>query len=247
LFDRNYMPHMLGWYLLTEQTTLPDMEWMLARAAGYGAGFAMVARPKALRANPLTPVLLDAIREWEAARTSGAFDSAQQARLKDPKLEFHLESTGAGTWNLAQLLTSPTFVRTPVERQPGEPRHTTWEVPLAWSEQRLQFRLTVVGKGTTVKNFRLQVGRHPELVIPVELQGGESLVSDGTATIRLYDADGRQKGTFPLATVPPLVPSGAHVVTLDSEFAGEGSARVEVVFKGLGAVEPIRAREPVGR
>ncbi|MCE9602554.1 MAG: hypothetical protein K8S21_10155, partial [Gemmatimonadetes bacterium] len=72
LFDRNYMPHMLGWYLLTENTTLAEMEWMLARAAGYQAGFAMVARPKALRTNALTPVLLDAIREWELARNSGA-------------------------------------------------------------------------------------------------------------------------------------------------------------------------------
>ena len=34
LFDRNYMPHMLGWYLLTERTKLAEMEWMLARAAG---------------------------------------------------------------------------------------------------------------------------------------------------------------------------------------------------------------------
>ncbi|HEX4935194.1 MAG TPA: hypothetical protein VFV33_18545, partial [Gemmatimonadaceae bacterium] len=58
LFARNYMPPMLGWYLLTERTTLAEMEWMLARAAGYGAGFAMVARPKALRSNPLTPQLL---------------------------------------------------------------------------------------------------------------------------------------------------------------------------------------------
>lgn len=247
LFERNYMPHMLGWYLLTAQTTLPDMEWMLARAAGYSAGFAMVARPKALRDNPLTPVLLDAIREWEAARTSGAFDSAQQARLKDPKNEFHLQPTGAGTWNLAQYLTSPIFVRTPVERQPGEPRHTTWEVPQSWSEQRLQFRLTLVGKTATAKNFRMQVARYPELVIPVELLGGESLVSDGSATIRIFDADGRPKATFLLPSLPPLVPTGTHQVTLDSEFGGDGSPRLEVQFKGLGAWEAIRSRPSGGR
>ena len=76
LFDRNYMPHMLGWYLLTDSTTMAEMEWMLARAASYDAGFAMVARPGALRANPRTPQLLDAIRAWETARTRGAFSTA---------------------------------------------------------------------------------------------------------------------------------------------------------------------------
>ncbi len=100
LFDRNYMPHMLGWYLLTETTTMADMEWMLARAAGYGAGFAMVARPKALRTNPQAGALLDAIREWETARTQHAFTAEQQARLRDPKREFHLETAGGGRWLL---------------------------------------------------------------------------------------------------------------------------------------------------
>ncbi|MBM3907260.1 MAG: hypothetical protein FJ363_04170 [Gemmatimonadetes bacterium] len=100
LFDRNYMPHMLGWYLLTDSTTMDEMEWMLARAAGYDAGFAMVARPKALRANPRAGALLDAIREWETARVARAFNPAQAQRLKDPKRAFHLERLETGVWRL---------------------------------------------------------------------------------------------------------------------------------------------------
>ena len=102
LFDRNFMPHMLGWYLLTEKTTLPEMEWMLARAAGYDAGFAMVARPKALRANALTPQLLDAIREWEAARAAHAFTDAEVTALRDPRRGFHLEKVRDGAWRLQE-------------------------------------------------------------------------------------------------------------------------------------------------
>jgi hypothetical protein len=242
LFDRNYMPHMLGWYLLTDKTTLSEMEWMLSRAAGYSAGFAMVARPQALRANALTPVLLDAIREWEAARTSGAFDGAQRERLKDPKNEFHLEKTAPGVWTLAQYLVSPLFVRTKVERQPGEPTPTTWEVSQPWDAQRLQFRLSLGGKAVTAKNFRLQIDRTTEVVIPVELQGGESLVCDGSATLRVYDAGGRPKATFTLAALPPVVAQGAHTITLDSDFGGDEPPRVEVQFKGLGTAEAIRGR-----
>jgi hypothetical protein len=78
LFDRNFMPHMLGWYLLTENTTLPEMEWMLARAAGYNAGFAMVARPKALAMEVLFPVISKSYSKiliWNFISKSGEKDN----------------------------------------------------------------------------------------------------------------------------------------------------------------------------
>jgi hypothetical protein len=79
---------------------------MLARAAGYDAGFAMVARPKALRTNPRTAALLDAIREWETARAARAYSPAQAQRLKDPKRAFHLEPLGAGEWRLHEAVSA---------------------------------------------------------------------------------------------------------------------------------------------
>ena len=239
LFDRNYMPHMLGWYLLTENTTLSDMEWMLARAAGYRAGFAMVARPKALRSNPLTPALLDAIREWERARTSGSFSAAQVARLKDPKNEFHLEPAGNGAWTLSEYAVSPVFTRERVERQPGEPTHTTWSSQQPWAEQRLQFRLSVVGKAGTARNFKMQVDQYTTIDVPIALGAGESLSCDGTSTIQVYDTLGKPRARFTLAKLPPMVAPGAHTITLDSAFEGDEPPRIEVQFKGLGAVERV--------
>ncbi|MCE9602739.1 MAG: hypothetical protein K8S21_11100, partial [Gemmatimonadetes bacterium] len=242
LFERNFMPHMLGWYLLTETTTLAEMEWMLARAAGYRAGFAMVARPKALRTNALTPVLLDAIREWELARNSGAFDSAQQARLKDPRNEFHLGTVSPGAWTLRQYALSPVFVREKSERQPGEPTHTTWEVQQPWEAQALQFRLSVAGGTGTVRNMKLRVDRYTELVLPIELRAGESLVCDGSTTVRIYDATGKLRARHTLQAPAPVVSAGAHSIEMDSEFGGDDPPRIEVQFKGLGAPEAIRSR-----
>ncbi len=104
LFDRNLMPHMLGWYLLTDSTTLPEMEWMLARAAGYNAGFGMATSLKALRNNPLTPELLDAIREWEICRSNKVFPRELIDDLKDPSKEFHLEKVSAVVWDLYPMV-----------------------------------------------------------------------------------------------------------------------------------------------
>lgn len=242
LFDRNYMPHMLGWYLLTEQTTLAEMEWMLARAAGYAAGFAMVARPRALRGNANSGVLLDAIREWEDARMSGAFSDAQRALLKDPANEFHLEKTGDGAWELSRMLLSPVLTRERVERQPGEPTSSTWRVEQTWAEQPLQFRLTVAGKSGAVRKIVLQVDRFAPITIPDELAAGESVVYDGTAELRVYDALGKPKARHTLTALPPRLAAGAHDVVLDSEFVGDDAPVIQVQFKGRGAGEVVRRR-----
>ena len=240
LFDRNYMPHMLGWYLLAENTTLPEMEWMLSRAAGYNAGFAMVARPAALRKNSQSNLLLDAIREWEMARNGNAFSKAQQEALKNPKNEFHLEKRDEGKWTLHQYAMSPVFTREKFERQPGEPTHTTWNLQYPWKEQPLQFRMQITGEKGSVKNIKMQIDNYVELLFPVELAAGESLVSDGTETIRFYDKNGKPKGSFKLQNKLPTVSAGAHKILIDSDFAGDETPKIEVQFKGLSSSEDIQ-------
>jgi hypothetical protein len=42
-FKRNFMTGMLGWFKMTPETSIEDMEWMLAKSAGYDAGYALVA------------------------------------------------------------------------------------------------------------------------------------------------------------------------------------------------------------
>ncbi len=242
LFDRNYMPHMLGWYLLAENTTMPEMEWMLSRAAGYDAGFAMVARPEALRKNTLSGSLLDAIREWEAARHAKAFSASQREALKNPKNEFHLEKIADGKWNLHTYAISPVFLREKFERQPGEPTYTTWNYQQTWREQPLQFRMNIVGTdGGSVKNIKIQIDRYKEMLLPFELKSGESLVSDGTEIIRLYDKNGKPKRTFKLDGVPPVLGQGAHNIIIDSQF--DGDAVIEVQFKGLNTVDQVAAKK----
>jgi hypothetical protein len=242
LFERNFMPHMLGWYLLTDSTTMSEMEWMLARAAAYNAGFAMVARPGALRANPRTPALLDAIREWERARASGAFSAKQQERLKDARREFHLDSVGTDAWRLTEHALSGVLVREAVERQPGEPTATTWQLQQEWEAQRAQFRLTVPGRKGSARSFRIRIDRTPEIVLPVVLSAGESLVCDGTDRCQALDVSGAVRSTVSLSSALPVIGAGPHTVTLDAERGGDDAPKVELQFRGLVLIEGLRAR-----
>lgn len=237
LFDRNYMPHMMGWYLLSEHTTLSEMEWMLARAAGYSAGFAMVANTSALKKNPLTPQLLDAIREWETARNGKVFTKDQQERLKDPKNEFHLEKISEGKWNLSQYASSPIFTKEKTIKQPGEPLSTTWDYYQPWKEQAMQFQLNIVGKEGNVGNIKIQLDNYTEISIPIELNAEETVICDGTATIRIYDKNGKLKNIQKLQTTPPLVSAGNHTIIIDCTFGGEDTPKVEMQFKGISKVE----------
>ncbi len=241
LFERNFVPHMLGWYRLTATTSLPEMEWMLARAAGYNAGFAMSTTLAELRKNPDTPILLDSIREWETARRSGAFSRDQQARLKNPGLEFHLEPAGDRSWNLYPFHTAGPFRHERTVRQPGEPTAAAWTVVNPDEEQPLQFRVQVSGKSGLVTRLVFEVDRAATLEIPATISAGESLVADGTGAVRLYDAKGRQTNRIDLKEQSPRIGRGSHSVAFDCAFSGDVPPVVEVTFKTKGTAERVTA------
>jgi len=242
LFDRNYMPHMMGWYLLGENTSMSEMEWMLARAAGYNAGFAMVARPEALRSNPLTPALLDAIREWELARTGNAFTNSQQDELKNTKNEFHLEKISEGKWNLLQYNITGNFIREKFIRQPGEPTHTTWNFNQTWKEQALQCRIHISGKEGGVNTIKFIVDNYAEINLPWALEAGESIICDGTATIKIFNKKGKLKGDYNLPSPLPVIAPGPHTITCDCIFTGDEPPKMEVQFKGLNKTEIVQIK-----
>ncbi len=243
LFERNFMPHMLGWYLLTSTTTLADMEWMLARAAGYRAGFAMVARPKDLRKNPLTPALLDAIREWELARNTNAFSEAQRRALQIPSFEFHLEKLAEKKWKLYQYAGSPVFTKEKIIRQPGEPTYSTYNYEQTWREQQLQFQLTVSAGDGTVSDLKMQFDNYSEVLIPTELNAGDVIVCDGTSNLKIFTSNGSLRQQIKLVKDLPLLKAGAHSMKIDGAFDGNNPPKVEIRIKGLISVEDVEAKK----
>ena len=82
------------------------------------------------------------------------------------------------------------------------------------------------------------MAEHAEL-----LGAGESLICDGSATVRMYDAKGKPKGSITLPALPPMVGKGSHPFTLNSEFRGDAPPRIEVRFKGANRTEEVRAHQ----
>lgn len=240
MLERNYFPNMLGWYMLTKNTTLPEMEWMLARAAGWNAGFAMVIRMKAIEANPSGMVLLDAIREWEKARLTGAFTDEQRERLKNSKNDFHLEKINENEWNLFQFEKSPVFVHEFTEKQPGQPTASAYEFSIDSFEQKIRFLIEVKGVSGSARNFVIQTDNFHEIKIAEELKTGETMICDGSDMIRIYDEKGKLKSSVHLSGKIPLLAPGKHQITFDADFSGEESPKVEMIVKWMKNPEIIK-------
>ena len=237
--ERNYIPRMLGWYLLTTTTCLSDMEWMLARSAGFDSGFALATSTDALRKNSDRDQILDSLREWELARRAGVFTTAQREELKNPKREFHLERIVEGGWNLFPFHDSTEFTHEQLVKQPGEPTSAQWDVINRDERQLVQFKLRVTGNGGAIVNPSFEINRAATLIIPVQINAGQSLLVERDSIARIYDSKGSQVKSIPLTTKQPWVQSGANHVQFDCEFQGDSAPKVTINFKTMGRAERV--------
>ena len=232
--ERNFIPKMLGWYLLRTSTCLSDMEWMLARSAGFDSGFALATSLEALRKNPETGPILDALREWEKARRAGVFTPEQREALRNPKREFHLATVAGGGWDLFPFHDSADFQHEALTRQPGEPTSAAWELKNPDARQPMQLKLRAAGSSGSIRNPTFEINRSATLTIPVEIQAGQSLLLESDAIVRLYDAKGSPVQSFPLKTALPMVQAGTNQISFDCEFQGDTPPKVTITFKTRG-------------
>ncbi|MGC8892454.1 MAG: hypothetical protein ACP5P6_07620 [Candidatus Saccharicenans sp.] len=236
-YERNYLPHMLGWFLLTANTTVEDIEWMMARAAGYQAGFALVARYDSLKKNPETPRLLDLIKLWQEAYRNKIFSPEQLARLKDPDNDFHLEKEGS-VWKLYPFKKFK-FEHSKKILQSGQPTYSEWHLENTESDQPLCFALMLNGKEGTVKDPWLELDSYFKLELPGTFEAGSSIVSDGQ-TIKVYNSKGNFLKTLPLSRPIPQFKKGPHLIRFDCQFPEESNltARLVIKIKGLPEIRP---------
>lgn len=103
----------------------------------------------------------------------------------------------------------------------------------AWKEQPLQFRLTASGKEGVISDVKLQIDNYAEMVLPVVLKAGESIVCDGTTLLKMYSKTGKLLTTYKLKELPPVLGQGNHTIIADCSFDGEEPPKIEMQFKGV--------------
>lgn len=235
--EANYLPNMLGWFSLTPETSLEDIEWMLAKGAGYNAGFALSARYEALKGNPKTDKILETIRNWEKARLSKAFSEDQRKDLKDITKEFRLQEVADNEWNLIAFQ-NYLFEYTKVELQPGQPTYTEWRFTNAGKEQPLRFVISLEGAGT-VSDISVDVV-NSTLKISETLKEGEELSLDENGKLTFYNDKGGIIRQRTIANIP-IVGTGSQTIQFDYKVES-GNPKVKFKLTLEGSEEVVRLK-----
>jgi len=235
-FRRNLMPCMLGWFNMTGQTSLEDVEWLLARAAGFDAGFALNTSLQVVRDNGLSETILQAINAWETARFSGVFSEPQKRRLQDIHQEFHLEALDAHSWNLYPVYSSKHTLAQQV--QPGQPTEATWELNNPHGAQTLQFIFQISGDAA-VSDVTLEIDRAGEIPVPLTLQPGSILKYSGRGQGIVYDRSWNELAKVTLKASELQMGPGRHQVRFACRFQTADRPEVKLEFRTVGEPEKL--------
>jgi len=217
-FLRNMMPGMLGWFSMRDNTTVEDIEWMLARSAAFDAGYAFVSGEKQFKTNGQTGKILLLIGEWEKARMAGAFTENQKERMKDINNDFHLETVGDDHWNLCPVH-SFKFKHEEKPRQPGEPPASGFVFENPEEEAIMNFIITAQDAG--ISGIIFEVDNSRELVLPVSLAAGESLKYGGGETALVLNASLHKTGEIKIDQALLQLENGPHSIRFDCRFTDQ--------------------------
>lgn len=239
--ERNYQPNMLGWFWYQAGTTLEEMEWMLARAAGWNAGYALVVHPEAIAKNPCTGEVIEAIRTWEEAKNRDIFSDSQKKLLKAGENDFSLVKISESEFHL-QYYRKLKFSHENLVLQPGQPHYSEWEFTSDSDEQVLYFRLLASGEAGEVEELVLELDGSRSIKIPFVLEAGYSCIFDGSGKLLLYDERGSLKKNVELDLEKTSLPKGSHTLQLSCSFSSDSDLELQGLVKLLGKTETIKTQ-----
>ena len=233
-FKRNFMPGMLGWFKMTPETSVEDMEWMLAKSAGYDAGYALVADLETVDLNGNSNKILKLIGDWEKLRISNSFSEAQKEAMRNSNKEFTLKKINDSEWKLQEVY-SEIYTHEKKVRQPGEPLYSTLQFNNPGEEQVVNFTMTAMS--CEVSNILLEMNGYKKVELPVSVKEGQTLKYTGGKELVLYDANWQIVRKFDIDLSDLKINQGENVITVDSNFERadkDASIKVEIRTFGEG-------------
>jgi hypothetical protein len=230
-FSRNLMPGMLGWFRMTPETSLEDIEWMLARSAAFNAGYGFVLNYDSYEKNVQSAEILDLLGTWENARLSGSFSDEQRERMKDLNNEFHLKSVSDQEWQLQQIY-SYKFKHEKKVRQPGEPLYSTFNFENPVDEQAMGFILTA--NGAEIDQIKMELDNYKQIAIPVKLGDGETIKYSGGENAQIFNKNWKLLREIKMDAAALKVSKGEHNLNLNCRFGDgkEPAAKLEIRIPG---------------
>ena len=182
-YRRNLIPCMLGWFRFDSNTSIEDIEWLLARSAAFDAGYTLVTNGKKVKDNGMSEAIIRAIREWENARLCGAFPAALKREMEHVGNEYSLTETSSTTWTLSPMLVERYKHQNKI-LQPGEPVVSKWTFDNKNDRQPIQF---VLKANDDISNISLELANYATVTIDQTLKKGHFIKYTGGDSFIFYD------------------------------------------------------------
>ncbi len=236
-FKRNLMPSMLGWFLMKPETSIEDIEWLLARSAAFDAGYAFVTKYETIDKNGNSDKIMELIGEWEKVRMAGLFTNDQKKRMEDIKNEFSLKKINNNEWNLVQI-NSGKFKHEKKTRQPGEPLYSTFKFKNDGEDQIVNFILSAID--SDVSGIKIEIDNYKEIILPVKLKAGEHIKYFGGEKAYVYNEFWQQLSEFEFDSSAMKANKGEHSLTFDCKFTNaDKNAMIKLEIRTSGYNEKL--------
>ena len=236
-FQRNFMPGMLGWFKMTSETSLEDIEWMLARSAAFDAGYAFYSDYKSIEGNGFSEEILGLLGQWERARISGAFNQEQKRRMEDINNEFHLTPFNEKEWKLFQVY-SYKFKHGNEEKKAGEPLSSTFAFENPADEQPMHFILSAADR--RIQDIRLEVDNSKFVELNITLQPGQALKYTGGDRAVIYSKTWQRQKEIEIDADTLTLSRGSHSLSFNCKFPEKKDSDVKLELRFLGRPEAVR-------
>ncbi|SDD87913.1 hypothetical protein SAMN05421636_102196 [Pricia antarctica] len=240
-FRRNFIPCMLGWFSMRDNTSLEDIEWMLARSAAFDAGYALVTSVDLVGKNGFGDEILEKIKQWERARMGGAFTKDQKKRMENIEDEFSLEKLTENSWNLVPYAISR-FEHNFKIRQPGEPIGSVFQFTNEYGAQPLQFIITT--KNVSASDITIELDNFKKIELNTTVSVDEYLKYTGGNEMVLYNKTWNKIKSIPLDSNLLELGNGNHKIKVDCSFSTKKEgAGLKLEVKTTGNPELVEIQE----
>ena len=214
-FKRNFMPGMLGWFKMTSETSVEDIEWLLAKSAAYDAGYAFVANLETIENNGNSPEILELIGAWEKLRIQRAFSEEQKKVMLDSNKEFSLKEIDSNSWSLSHL-NAEIFKHEHKTKQLGEPLYSRFKFNNIGKEQAFSFIITAVD--SDISSITLEINNYKKIKLPVVLKKGQKIKYARGNKATVYDANWKYIKEFNVDFSDFTLNKGENSLNVDCDF-----------------------------
>ncbi|MBS0011460.1 MAG: hypothetical protein KFF49_08615 [Bacteroidales bacterium] len=225
LLKRNYIPNMLGWFMLTESTSLQEFEYMLARSAGYDAGYALYSMLDDMKKNPEFDEIAEAINNWEEARLRKVFNDKQLVQLQDVDNDFSLGKINEDEFEL-QYYDKKKFELLNLPVQPGQPNDVSIDFEVD-EEQAFYIVIGAVGESGEISRVTIDFNGYDTYTFELDLEPNWAITYRGDDTVLVYDELGRLNRKIPFVEEKLILREGPNNIRVSADFSSGADIKLQ--------------------